>query len=69
MRSFVPGPVAAVLDLMVTLFVLCVGLGVAVVIVMLIIDITQHRDAIRHNYPVVGRFRDLFITLGEFFRQ
>jgi hypothetical protein len=39
------------------------------VIVMLIIDITQHRDAIRHNYPVVGRFRDLFITLGEFFRQ
>jgi glutamate synthase domain-containing protein 2 len=69
MRSFVPGPVAAVLDFMVTLFVLCVGLGVAVVIVMLIIDITQHRDAIRHNYPVVGRFRDLFITFGEFFRQ
>lgn len=69
MRSFVPSPVAAVIDLMVTLFVFCVGLGVAVVIVMLIIDITQHRDAIRHNYPVVGRFRDLFITLGEFFRQ
>ncbi len=32
-------------------------------------DVTQHSDAVRRNYPVIGRFRGLFITLGEFFRQ
>ena len=32
-------------------------------------DVTQYRDAIRRNYPVIGRFRGLFIRLGEFFRQ
>ena len=69
MESLVPGPVAAALDLLSTLFVFVIGIGVAVVVVIFILDITQHRDAVRHNYPVVGRFRDIFITLGEFFRQ
>ncbi|MEQ8699734.1 MAG: FMN-binding glutamate synthase family protein, partial [Bauldia litoralis] len=69
MESLVPGPVAAVLDFMVTIFVLMVGIGFAAVVVIFIIDITQHRDAIRRNYPVVGRFRTLFTNLGEFFRQ
>ena len=69
MDSLIPGPVAAALDLLSTLFVFVIGLAVAAVIVVFILDITQHRDAVRHNYPVVGRFRDLFITLGEFFRQ
>ena len=32
-------------------------------------DVRQHEDAVRRNYPVIGRFRGLFITLGEFFRQ
>ena len=32
-------------------------------------DATQYQDAVRRNYPVIGRFRGLFITLGEFFRQ
>lgn len=52
-----------------TLFILSIGLGVLAVIVMAIADATQSRDAIRHNYPVVGRFRELFTRLGEFFRQ
>ncbi|MCB1495770.1 MAG: FMN-binding glutamate synthase family protein [Bauldia sp.] len=69
MDSLIPGPVAAALDLLVTLFVFVIGLGVAALIVVFVIDITQHRDAIRRNYPVVGRFRYLFSTLGEFFRQ
>jgi len=69
MESLVPGPVAAVLDLLVTLFVFVVGLAAAAVLVMFIADITQKRDAIRRNYPVVGRFRYLFSSLGEFFRQ
>ena len=49
--------------------ILAVGLIIAVVAVMFVIDRTQTQDAIRRNYPVVGRFRTLFSTLGEFFRQ
>ncbi len=32
-------------------------------------DVTQSRQAIRRNYPVIGRFRYFFEHLGEFFRQ
>ncbi len=49
------------------LFVL--GLIVLAVLVLFVIDITQTKDAVRRNYPVIGRFRYLFQTLGEFFRQ
>nr|WP_245815109.1 FMN-binding glutamate synthase family protein [Shimia gijangensis] len=38
-------------------------------IVLFVVDRTQRRDAIRRNYPVIGRFRRLFSSLGEFFRQ
>jgi len=69
MESLVPGPVATALDVLVTLFVLVVGLAVLALIILFVIDITQNRDAIRRNYPIVGRFRYLFSTLGEFFRQ
>lgn len=57
------------LNLMATLFVVVVGLGALAVAIMYIRDASQSRDAIRHNYPVVGRFRELFTRLGEFFRQ
>ena len=52
-----------------SLFVFVVGLGVVGVAVLYFLDSTQSRDAIRHNYPVIGRFRELFTRLGEFFRQ
>ena len=52
-----------------TLFVFFLGLLALAVVVMFFIDITQTKDAIRRNYPVIGRFRSLFSTLGEFFRQ
>ncbi len=50
---------------------LVLGLMVALVvaITLFIIDRVQTRDAIRRNYPVLGRFRHLFTALGEFFRQ
>ncbi len=57
------------LQLLSTLFVFAVGLGVLAVIVLFIIDVTQTKDAVRKNYPVLGRFRSLFSMLGEFFRQ
>jgi hypothetical protein len=52
-----------------TLFIFAVGLSALVVIVLFVIDISQTSDAIRRNYPVVGRFRYVFMALGEFFRQ
>jgi glutamate synthase domain-containing protein 2 len=52
-----------------TLFVMLIGLALLAFLVMFIIDITQTKDAVRHNFPVIGRFRVLFIHLGEFFRQ
>ena len=52
-----------------TLFIFIVGIGVLGVVAMFFADIGQSKDAIRHNYPVVGRFRELFTRLGEFFRQ
>lgn len=49
--------------------ILAVGVIVAVILVLFIVDRTQTQDAIRRNYPVVGRFRYVFSALGEFFRQ
>ena len=57
------------LSVLSTLFVVAIGLGVAVVMAIFVIDRLQTRDAIRHNYPVIGRFRKIFTNLGEFFRQ
>lgn len=45
------------------------GLVIAILLVLFAVDRTQTQDAIRRNYPIVGRFRYLFQTLGEFFRQ
>ena len=55
-----------VLDTLAILFAFVVGL---VVLVVFVLDRLQTEDAIRRNYPVIGRFRHLFSTLGEFFRQ
>ncbi len=51
------------------LLVFALGLGVVVVSYMYVVDRTQTRQAIRHNFPVIGRFRYFFEHLGEFFRQ
>ena len=61
--------VTTIMNIMATLFVIVVGIGVLLVIVLFILDISQTKSAIRRNYPVVGRFRYVFEHLGEFFRQ
>jgi len=58
-----------VMGFLATLFIFFIGVILIVFVVLFFIDITQTRDVIRHNYPVVGRFRHLFSTLGEFFRR
>ena len=57
------------LDFLSSLFIFMVGLVVLFAILIFISDVSQTKDAIRRNYPVIGRFRYIFTTLGEFFRQ
>jgi len=51
------------------ILVFVLGIGLLVVIVMYIVDVNQTQHAIRRNFPVIGRFRYVFETLGEYFRQ
>lgn len=57
------------LNIMAAIFVCCVGIILGALAIVYLIDRTQSKDAVRHNYPILGRFRNIFITLGEFFRQ
>ena len=59
----------AALEIMAFLFIFAVGLGVAAIIVMYIIDKTQKKHTVRRNYPVIGRGRYAMEHIGEFFRQ
>ncbi|MDH5356351.1 MAG: FMN-binding glutamate synthase family protein [Gammaproteobacteria bacterium] len=52
-----------------TLLVFLFFLAMIALIVIYVIDVTQTKQAIRRNYPIVGRFRYFFEHLGEFFRQ
>ncbi len=56
-------------EAMAVAFVSVVGLVVLAAIVLFFADRFQTGDAIRRNYPVIGRFRRVFTSLGEFFRQ
>jgi len=57
------------LNILGSLFLFVLGLLIAIILVLFLIDISQTKDAVRRNYPVIGRFRNLFSSLGEFFRQ
>ncbi|MGB2201119.1 MAG: FMN-binding glutamate synthase family protein [Pseudooceanicola atlanticus] len=63
------GFVGSALEYLALLFLLVIGIGALTLLVLFILDRTQTDDAIRRNYPVIGRFRYFFSTLGEFFRQ
>jgi len=61
-----------VLDILVflaTLFVFVIGIGAAALLVIYVVDRTQTSHAIRRNYPVIGRMRNLLEELGKFLRQ
>ena len=59
----------AFLEVSVLVFAFALGIGVLVIACMYIADVTQTKQTIRRNYPVIGRFRYFFEHLGEFFRQ
>jgi len=58
-----------VLQVLAAAFVVSMGIAFLAAIVFFIVDRLQTRDAVRRNYPVIGRFRGIFTELGEFFRQ
>lgn len=51
------------------LIMVIVVIALITIAVLYVIDSTQNTQAIRRNYPVIGRFRYFFEHLGEFFRQ
>ncbi|MCO6383817.1 FMN-binding glutamate synthase family protein [Oceanicola sp. 502str15] len=57
------------LEVLAFALLIAIGIAILIAVTLFIIDKTQTQDAIRRNYPVIGRFRHLFSTLGEFFRQ
>ncbi|MGI9332515.1 MAG: FMN-binding glutamate synthase family protein [Gammaproteobacteria bacterium] len=58
--------VVAVLGALLVLLIAAAGVALTV---LYVIDRRQTAHAVRRNYPVIGRFRNLFEHLGEFFRQ
>lgn len=58
-----------VIEVLSLAFILAIGLFILLLMVLFVLDRTQTGDAVRRNYPVIGRFRGLFTRLGEFFRQ
>jgi len=51
------------------LFIFSLGILGLVILIVYVMDVTQNRNAILRNYPVIGHFRYYFERLGEFFRQ
>ncbi|PHS70568.1 MAG: FMN-binding glutamate synthase family protein [Methylophaga sp.] len=63
------GFLVTAMEVLAALFILAIGLLMLWVMVAYVTDVTQTQQAIRRNYPVIGRFRYLFEHVGEFFRQ
>ncbi len=61
--------IGEILNHLATLFIFVVGTGLLLLVVVFLFDISQRRDAIRRNFPVIGHLRPFFIHLGTFFRQ
>ena len=56
-------------EILSVIFILVLGLGLLTILVLYVVDVSQTKQTIRRNYPVIGRFRYFFEHLGEFFRQ
>ncbi|HQT00049.1 MAG: FMN-binding glutamate synthase family protein [Hydrogenophilales bacterium 16-64-46] len=57
------------LEILAALFIFVVGLAALTLVVTYVLDVTQTRQALRRNYPVLVHFRYAFERLGTFFRQ
>ncbi|GIT39515.1 MAG: hypothetical protein Ct9H300mP8_07110 [Gammaproteobacteria bacterium] len=55
------------INVLAQLFVFLVGAGTLVIAIVYVLDRVQKKQAIRRNFPVIGRFRYWFEHLGSFF--
>lgn len=69
MSGMLPEFVITILTILAILFSCAVAIGVLVIAVLFVLDVTQTKHAIRRNYPVIGRLRYFFEHMGTFFRQ
>ncbi len=46
-----------VIEIMTQIFLFALGVGLAGLVVLYIVDVTQTKHAVRRNFPIVGRFR------------
>ena len=67
--EIMPVWIAHGLEVLAAMLIVVVGVMVVALVAMFVIDATQTKDAVRHNFPVLGRVRYVFSALGEFFRQ
>lgn len=58
-----------ILGWMTMVFIFIIGAFLLFLIGVYISDVTQTRQAIRRNYPIIGHFRYYFEHVGTFFRQ
>lgn len=59
----------SILEFFSLLFIFVVGLGLLFIVILFLLDISQTKNAVRRNFPIIGRLRGIFIHLGAFFRQ
>ncbi len=64
-----PAWLLTTLEILAALFIFVVGLAALVVVVVYVLDVTQKRQALRRNFPVIVHFRYAFERMGTFFRQ
>ncbi len=64
-----PGWVFTLLELLAALFVFVLGVVGLAIVVIYVLDVSQTKQALRRNYPVIVHFRYTFERLGQFFRQ
>jgi glutamate synthase domain-containing protein 2 len=57
------------IGLLSNLFVFVVGVALLGLVLVFVFDRFQTKDAVLHNYPVIGHMRYILSTLGEFLRQ
>ncbi|WP_282607200.1 FMN-binding glutamate synthase family protein [Pelagibius sp. Alg239-R121] len=69
MSGMIPEFVIQALTALAAIFIFAVGAGVLTLIVLYVLDVSQTKQAIRRNYPIIGRFRYFFEHVGTFFRQ
>jgi len=69
METIASSWVYTILNFFAALLIVLLGLLVVWLVVIYILDVTQTQQAVRRNYPVIGRFRYMFEHMGEFFRQ